>query len=58
MDIKKRTEFYKKAQLVFSEQAPWVTLAHARIFRAISAKVKNYGMSPLGDEIFEDLDLQ
>jgi dipeptide transport system substrate-binding protein len=58
LDIKQRTDFYKKAQIVFSEQVPWVILAHARIFRVISDKVKNYGMSPLGDEIFEDLELQ
>jgi dipeptide transport system substrate-binding protein len=58
MDIKQRTNFYKQAQLVFKEEAPWVTLAHARIFRAIAANVQNYGISPLGDEIFEDLDLK
>lgn len=57
-DLKKRTDFYKKAQLIFKEDAPWVTLAHARVFRAMSNKVTGYQIHPFGSEMFEKVDLK
>lgn len=57
-DIKKRTDLYKKAQVIFKEEIPWVTLAHARVYRAMSANVLGYDIHPLGTEKFEKLDLK
>lgn len=55
---KQRTELYKKAQQIFKEQAPWVTLAHARIYRAMGSNVVGYQIHPFGSENFEKVDLK
>jgi dipeptide transport system substrate-binding protein len=56
-DIKKRTELYKRAQVIFKEEAPWVTLDHSTVFRAMSKSVKNYKMDPLGADIFNNVNI-
>jgi dipeptide transport system substrate-binding protein len=57
-DVKKRTDLYKKAQVIFKKEAPWVTLAHGRVFRAMSNKVTGYMIHPFGSESFESVDLK
>jgi dipeptide transport system substrate-binding protein len=57
-DVKKRTEMYKKAQTIFKQEAPWVTLAHARVYRAMSSNVTGYEIHPFGTEQFEKVDLK
>lgn len=57
-DVKKRTELYKKAQVVFKQEAPWVTLGHSTVFRAMSKSVKNYKMNPLGGDIFNEVNVE
>ncbi len=57
-DTKKRTELYRKAQLVFKAEAPWVTLAHARVYRAMAKGVTGYKIHPFGTEQFEAVDLK
>jgi dipeptide transport system substrate-binding protein len=57
-DTGKRTDLYKKAQTIFKEEAPWVTLAHARVYRAMSSNVVNYEIHPFGTEQFEKVDLK
>lgn len=57
-DLKQRTDLYQKAQAIFKEQAPWVTLAHARVYRAMASNVLGYKIDPLGSERFEKLDLK
>jgi len=57
-DIKLRTLEYYKAQEMFKKNAPWVTLAHATVFRGMSKKVENYRISPLGTEDFYPVDLK
>lgn len=57
-DVKTRTGLYQKAQSIFKDEAPWVTLAHARVFRALSASVTGYKIDPLGSERFETLDIK
>lgn len=57
-DVKKRTALYEKAQTVFKEQAPWATIAHARLFRAMSSGVTGYTLHPLGTENFETVDIK
>ncbi len=57
-DIKKRTILYDKAQEIFKRETPWVTLAHATVFRAISKNVVDYQISPFGIESFYPVDIK
>ncbi len=57
-DLAERTDLYKKAQVIFKEQAPWVPIAHSIIFRAMSNKVKGYKIDPLGGDIFKTVELK
>jgi dipeptide transport system substrate-binding protein len=56
-DIKSRTKSYQAAQLIFKEQAPWVTLAHAKMFRAMSSGVVGFKINPFGPDQFYGVDL-
>ncbi|MGZ3787255.1 MAG: ABC transporter substrate-binding protein [Bacteriovorax sp.] len=51
-DIKKRTALYKDAQKIFKEQAPWVTIAHSTVFKAMTKNIKGYRIDPLGHDTF------
>ena len=50
--LDQRIKHYMKAQEIFKNQAPWVTLAHSTVFKAMSKKVKGYKASPFGAESF------
>lgn len=54
----KRAELYKKAEHIFKEQAPWVTLAHAKVFRVMDKKVKNFKIDPFGYDYFDQVELE
>lgn len=54
---KRRINFYHQAQKIFKKEAPWVTLAHARVFKAMAKQVKGYHLSPFGTESFFGVDL-
>ncbi|MEK7692417.1 MAG: ABC transporter substrate-binding protein, partial [Bdellovibrionota bacterium] len=41
-NVAERTKLYEKAQLIFKAQAPWVTLAHSTVYRAMRANVTGY----------------
>lgn len=57
-DVKKRTSLYKDAQKVFKEQAPWVTIAHSTVFKAMAKNVKGYKIDPLGHDIFTTVNVE
>lgn len=57
-DVKARTALYKKAQEVFKREAPWVPLAHARVFRAMAKNVDGFKIDPFGGDIFSEVDLK
>lgn len=57
-DMKDRTSQYFKAQELFKAQAPWVTLAHATVFRGMTQNVEGYKISPLGTEDFYLIDIK
>jgi dipeptide transport system substrate-binding protein len=57
-NIKVRTGFYQKAQLIFNKQKPWFTVAHAKMNRVISEKVVGYKIDPFGHENFQSVDLK
>ncbi len=54
-DKKQRIKLYEKAQVVFKQQVPWVTLAHSKVFRAMSIKVAGFVIDPLGGDIFKSV---
>lgn len=57
-DQNKRTDLYMKAQEEFNAQAPWATLAHGRVYRAMSDKVTGYQIHPFGRDSFTRVDLK
>jgi dipeptide transport system substrate-binding protein len=57
-DVAKRTALYEKAQLVFKEEAPWVTVAHSVVFVPIRKNVVNYKVDPFGVHDFNAVDLK
>ncbi|MCB0362024.1 MAG: ABC transporter substrate-binding protein [Bdellovibrionales bacterium] len=56
-ELPKRTQYYLSAQKIFKQEVPWVTLAHATVFRAMSSQVKGYRLSPFGTESFYSVTL-
>ena len=56
-DQAKRAELYEKAQVVFKEQAPWLTIDHSTVVMPMSKKVEGYVQDPLGYHRFDDVDL-
>lgn len=57
-DQKKRTRLYSEAQQIFKKEVPWVTLAHATVFRAMGKNVEGFKMSPFGTDSFYGVKLK
>ena len=57
-DKAERTEFYKEAQVVFKEEAPWVTIAHSVVFKPVRKEVKDFRIDPFGGHVFYGVDLE
>lgn len=57
-DIAERTRLYEYAQLVFKEEAPWVTIAHSLVFKPMSPDVIDFRIDPFGGHIFYGVDLK
>ena len=53
-----RTELYKKAQVIFKEQAPWFTIAHAVQLKPVRKEVVDFKVSPFGRHTFYGVDLK
>lgn len=53
-----RTKLYEKAQLVFKEQAPWLTIAHSVVFKPVRKEVIDFKIDPFGGHIFYGVDLK
>lgn len=54
-DQAQRTALYKQAQVIFKEQAPWITIAHPTVFEPVRKEVKNYKLSPFGLHAFYEV---
>ncbi len=52
-DQKERTTYYKKAQEIVHEEAPWFTTANANFNIALKKSVTGYKIDPLAVESFE-----
>jgi dipeptide transport system substrate-binding protein len=57
-DKQKRAELYQEAQVIFKEQAPWITIAHSIVFEPVRKAVKNYKIDPFGGHIFYGVDIE
>ncbi|HEY0836116.1 MAG TPA: ABC transporter substrate-binding protein [Azospirillum sp.] len=57
-DIGARTKLYEQAQLIFKEEAPWLTTAHAVEHMVMSKNVVGYKMDPFGVHRFYGVDLK
>jgi len=56
-DIDERTALYEEAQVIFKEEAPWVTIAHSIVFMPMLNSVENYKIDPFGGHPFYGVDL-
>lgn len=56
-DPDERSRLYGEAQEIFTEEAPWMILAHSTRFVAMSAKVTGYVMDPRGGHWFDGVAL-
>jgi dipeptide transport system substrate-binding protein len=56
-DKGERTRLYEEAQVVFKEQAPWITIAHSVVFMPMRQEVKGYKIDPFGGHVFHGVDL-
>jgi ABC-type transport system substrate-binding protein len=57
-DVARRTELYRQAQVVFHEEAPWVTIAHSIVTIPATNAVQNFKISPTGTRVFKSVWLQ
>lgn len=57
-DLRQRTRLYEKAQIGFKQKAPWVTLAHSVVHRAMAKNVEGFRIDPLGGDWFHQVDLK
>ena len=57
-NVAERTRLYEKAQLIFKEQAPWVTIAHSVVFMPMRNEVVNYIIDPFGGHVFHGVDIK
>ncbi len=56
-DVEERTDLYRQAQVIFKEEAPWVTIAHSVVFKPMRKDVQDFKIDPFGGHIFYGVDL-
>ncbi len=57
-DQAQRAKLYEQAQVIFKEQAPWVTVAHSVSFQPVRKEVVDYRIDPFGGHVFYGVDLK
>ncbi len=57
-DQKQRTDLYRQAQVIFKEQAPWFTIAHAVQLKPVRKEVVDFKLSPFGRHTFYGVDIK
>jgi dipeptide transport system substrate-binding protein len=57
-DVGERTKLYEQAQLIFKEEAPWVTIAHSVVFKPLRKEVQNFKIDPFGGHVFYGVDIK
>ena len=53
-----RTKLYQQAQVIFKEQAPWFTVAHAVQIKPVRNNVIDFKNSPFGRHNFYGVDIK
>jgi len=56
-DMGERTKLYVQAQAVFKREAPWATIAHSVVFKAMRKEVTGYKIDPFGGHNFYGVDI-
>ena len=56
--VAERSKLYSDAQVVFKEQAPWFTIAHAVQLKPVRKEVIDYKLSPFGRHTFYGVDIK
>jgi dipeptide transport system substrate-binding protein len=56
-NVAERTSYYKQAQVLFKEQAPWITIAHSVVYEPVRKEVKGFKIDPLGGHYFYGVSL-
>ena len=57
-NVAERTKLYEQAQVIFKEQAPWFTIAHAVQLKPMSKNVIDFKLSPFGRHTFYGVDIK
>ena len=57
-DVAKRIELYRKAQVIFKQEAPWFTVAHSVVYIPMRKNVVGYKIDPFGGHVFYGVDLK
>jgi dipeptide transport system substrate-binding protein len=57
-DIATRTALYEQAQVLFKQEAPWVTMNHSTTFMVLRDRVLNYKIDPFGGQYFYGVDVK
>lgn len=56
--VAERTKLYEQAQVIFKEQAPWFTIAHAVQLKPVRKEVIGFKLSPFGRHTFYGVDMK
>lgn len=57
-DQNERALLYQSAQRIFNEQAPWATIAHSVVYKAVRKEVQNFRIDPFGGHVFYPVSLE
>lgn len=52
-DQAERDRLYRQAQVIFNEEAPWVTIAHSVVTVPVRSNVKGFVIYPTGKRVFQ-----
>ncbi len=52
IDVAERTRLYEEAQVIFKEEAPWITIAHSVVYMPMRNEVQGYRIDPFGGHEF------
>lgn len=56
-DIEKRSEIYKKAQVLMHNELPAMMIAHSKVFMLVRKEVKGYIVDPLAFHNFNQVEM-
>lgn len=57
-NVAERTKLYEQAQVIFKEQAPWFTIAHAVQLKPVRKEVIDFKLSPFSRHSFYGVDMK